>query len=217
MVELLAADSNAALKLTVAVPAAIRNPSNEVPAGICDRNDAEYSTAVGPASTPSSAVRPTLAVAGTLRCAAKSFPLRVNPACRLIWRVGLEVPPCDGPAEGCDDCPAGKRGSWCPAALLRSDRHRRDMPEPPARRPLPRHVRLLGLPESPSGRATTARSGVRAGWGRRTAVPGARQRSPRHGRGVRVPCAECRHLRDRPAAPHDGADESPRRDLRLSY
>src|SRR6266581_2945363 len=84
----LAADSNEELRSTVAVPEEMRKPSSVVPAGICERSPAAYSAADGPASRRSSAARPTLAVAGTVRSATNNLPCRVNQVCRPISRAG---------------------------------------------------------------------------------------------------------------------------------
>jgi len=105
MVDGVAAEPNDELKSAVAIPDLIVKPSSFVPAGICERNPAEYSAADGPASTPLIAARPILTVAGTVRSETNSLPCRVNQACRLTWRAGLWA----GVAAGTD------AGVWGPA------------------------------------------------------------------------------------------------------
>src|SRR5713101_3891054 len=87
----LAADSNDELRSTVAVPEEMRTPSSVVPAGSCERSPAAYSAAEGPASRRSSAARPTLVVAGTVRAVTNSLPCRANQTCRPISRAGPRV------------------------------------------------------------------------------------------------------------------------------
>src|SRR3984893_8291036 len=88
----LAADSNDELRSTVAVPEEMRTPSSVVPAGICERSPAAYSAVEGPVSRRSSAARPTVVVAGTVRSVTNSLPFRLNQACRpIISRAGPRV------------------------------------------------------------------------------------------------------------------------------
>jgi hypothetical protein len=79
----------------------------------------------------------------------------------------------------------GQRVGWRAAAARRPVRHRRGLPEPPARRPLPRPVRLLRGPHLPPRRPAAAHPGVRTGRDRVPDGAGVRPgRAPRHDGGL---------------------------------
>src|SRR5215469_9568978 len=82
-------------------------PSSCVPAGISDRSPAADSADEGPASSWSSAARPTPTVAGTPRWVLNSFPCLVNQACRLTWPAALRGDVAVGVGAGDWSPPAG--------------------------------------------------------------------------------------------------------------
>src|SRR5216683_4274877 len=103
MVEAVAADSNAELRSTVAVPFPIRRLSSLVPAGIADRTPALCSAAVGPLSMASRAVRPIAVLDGSTRWVTKSWPERVSQISMPAEDADEEASPGDGPGPlaGC--------------------------------------------------------------------------------------------------------------------
>ncbi len=111
----------------------------------------------------------------------------------------------------------GQRRPGRAAAPRRSLRPRRDLPQPPPRRPLHRHVRVLrGALLPPRRRPPRPPPGLRTRGHRAAPDRRARRHPVRQGdeRGLRLPHAEGRRLRDRPLLGRDGEAPAPRRHLR---
>ncbi len=111
----------------------------------------------------------------------------------------------------------GQRRPRRAAAPLRSLRPRRDLPEPSARRPLHRHVRVLRGPLLPArGRPLRGDARVRPRGRRAAADHGVRGHPVRHvdERGLRLPHPEVRPLRPRPLHGAHGTGLPPRRGVR---